>query len=102
MQKAKIRLTGTDPHDLDDVAGEIKKIALRTGVNFSGPIPIPTNTLEVTTRKSPDGEGTATFDNWELRVHKRLIELEADERTMRQVMRISMPEDVNIEIELLS
>ncbi|MFQ6088413.1 MAG: 30S ribosomal protein S10 [Candidatus Methanofastidiosia archaeon] len=102
VQKARIRLAGTEPKKLDDVCAQVKKIAEKTGVDMSGPIPLPTKKLKVPTRKSPDGEGTATWDRWEMRIHKRLIEITADERTMRQVMRVRLPEGVNIEIELVS
>ena len=53
-------------------------------------------------RKSPDGEGTETWDHWEMRVHKRLIDLDADDRALRQLMRIQVPDGVNIEIVLRS
>ncbi|MCS7129949.1 MAG: 30S ribosomal protein S10, partial [Archaeoglobaceae archaeon] len=68
----------------------------------SGPIPLPTKRLVVPTRKAPDGEGSNTWDHWEMRVHKRLIDIAADERTLRQIMRIQVPRDVNIEIVLES
>ncbi|MGZ7043840.1 MAG: 30S ribosomal protein S10, partial [Methanobacterium sp.] len=54
------------------------------------------------TRKSPDGEGKATWEKWELRIHKRLVGIEADERAMRQVMKVNVPDNVSIEIELKS
>ncbi len=100
MQTARVRLSGTDPGAIDDITSEIKEIAERTGVQFSGPVPLPTRELEIPIRKSPDGEGTATWEHWEMRVHKRLIDLDADERTLRQLMRVQVPEDVSIEIEL--
>jgi small subunit ribosomal protein S10 len=100
MQKARIRLSGTSPELLDHVCEQVKSIADRTGVNLSGPVPLPTRKLRVPTRKSPDGEGTATWEHWEMRVHKRLIDLDADERALRQLMRIQVPKDINIEIVL--
>ncbi len=102
VQKARIRLAGTEPRKLDDVCDQVRKIAEKTGVDLSGPVPLPTKKLRVPTRKSPDGEGTATWERWEMRIHKRLIEIDADERTMRQIMRVRVPEGVNIEIELIS
>jgi small subunit ribosomal protein S10 len=102
LQRARIRLACTEPKKLDDVCDQVKKIAEKTGVNISGPMPLPTKKLKVPVRKSPDGEGTATWERWEMRIHKRLIELDADDRTMRQVMRVTIPEGVNIEIELIS
>jgi len=101
-QKARIRLTGTLPSTLDNVCEQVKNIAIKTGVNMAGPIPMPTKKLMVPTLKSPDGEGTSTWDHWEMRVHKRLIDLDADERALRQLMRIQVPKDISIEIVLTS
>lgn len=102
MQKARIRLSSTDQKKLDDVCRQIADIVERTGVNMSGPIPLPTRRIIIPTKKAPDGEGTITWDKWELRIHKRLIYMDADERAMRQIMRVQVPEDVTIEIELKS
>lgn len=99
-QKARIRLSGTSPVTLDGICTQVKDIAVRTGVNLSGPVPLPTKKLIVPTRKSPDGEGSETWDHWEMRVHKRLIDLDADERALRQLMRIQVPKDISIEIVL--
>jgi len=98
--KARISLTGTEPKKVDSVCAQIKQISERTGVDIRGPIPLPTRTLKVPVRKSPDGEGSETVDRWEMRVHKRLIYLDADERALRQLIRINVPDGVNIEIIL--
>jgi len=100
LQKARIRLSSVDAKKLDEVCKQIAGIAGRTGVKIVGPVPLPTRHIVVPTKKAPDGEGTITWDKWELRVHKRLIDMEADERAMRQIMRVQVPEDVHIEIEL--
>ncbi|HDI12546.1 MAG TPA: 30S ribosomal protein S10 [Hadesarchaea archaeon] len=102
MQKARIRLSSPDPKKLDEVCRHILGIAERVGIKISGPVPLPTRRIKIPTRKSPDGEGTATWDRWELRVHKRLIDMQADERALRQLMRVQVPEEVAIEIELKS
>jgi ribosomal protein S10 len=36
-----------------------------------------------------------------MRIHKRIVDVSADERVMRQLMRVRVPDDVYIEIELL-
>ena len=102
MQKARIKLSGPDHTKLEDVCNQMKEIASKTGVNMAGPIPLPTKRLKVPVRKSPSGDGTATWDHWEMRVHKRLIDLDADERALRQLMRIQVPKDISIEIVLTS
>ena len=55
VSKARIRLSGTDPGDLNSICDEISKIAEKTGVKLRGPIPLPTKRLVVPTRKSPCG-----------------------------------------------
>jgi small subunit ribosomal protein S10 len=101
-QRARISLSGTEPKKVDMVCNQIKAISQRTGVAIRGPIPLPTKRLVVPCRKSPDGEGSETWDRWEMRIHKRLIDLDADERALRQLMRIQVPDGVNIEIVLRS
>ncbi|MGQ9788815.1 MAG: 30S ribosomal protein S10 [Candidatus Hadarchaeaceae archaeon] len=100
MQKARIRLASVDPKKLEEVCKQIAGIADRVGVKISGPVPLPTRRIVVPTKKAPDGEGTITWDRWELRIHKRLIEMHADERALRQIMRVQVPEEVSIAIEL--
>ncbi|KUO42600.1 MAG: 30S ribosomal protein S10 [Candidatus Hadarchaeum yellowstonense] len=100
MQKARIRLASVDPKKLEEVCKQIVGIAERVGVKISGPIPLPTRRIVIPTKKAPDGEGTITWDRWELRIHKRLIDMQADERALRQIMRVQVPEEVSIAIEL--
>ena len=84
-QRARISLSGTDPAMVDSVCNQIKGISQRTGVAIRGPVPLPTKKLKVACR---------------MRIHKRLIDLDADERALRQLMRIQVPDGVNIEIVL--
>ena len=101
MQKARIKLASIDINKINEVCKYIKDIAEKTGVEMRGPIPLPTKKLKVTTRKSPDGEGKASWERYEMRIHKRLIDLAVDERALRLVMRVPIPEGLNIEIEMI-
>jgi len=101
MQKARIKLASTDINKINEVCQRINEIAEKTGVELRGPIPLPTKRLKLTTRKSPCGNGTATWERYEMRVHKRLIDLGVDERALRLVMRVPIPEGLNIEIEMM-
>ncbi len=104
MQIARIKLSGADPKQLDDICRQIKEIAEKSGTSVSGPIPLPTKKLKVTTLKTPCGDGTghgnATWDKWEMRIHKRVVDVGANERALRQIMRVQIPENVQIEIDL--
>ena len=101
VNKARIKLSSTKPHDLNSICSEIKEIANKAGVKIKGPVPLPTKRLAVPTRKSPCGEGTNTWDRWEMRIHKRLIDVDPNERFLKRLMRIKTPEEVYIEIELI-
>ena len=100
MEKARIVLIGKDPKQVDNVCNQIIEVTTKTGVGYAGPIPLPTKKMKITTRKSPDGEGTETWERWEMRIHKRLIDVDADERSLRQIMRVQVPDGMHIEIEL--
>ena len=101
MQKARIKIASTDIDKLNEVCNYIKDIVDKTGVEMRGPIPLPTKKLKITTRKAPSGEGKATWERYEMRIHKRLIDLGIDERALRLVMRVPIPEGLNIEIEMI-
>lgn len=101
MQKARIKLASIDINKVNETCEYIKDIADKTGVEIRGPIPLPTKKMKLTTRKSPCGDGTATWERYEMRVHKRLIDLGIDDRALRMVMRVPIPEGLNIEIEMI-
>ena len=101
MQKARLKIASTEINKVNEVCQYINDIVEKTGVVMRGPIPMPTKRLKLTTRKSPDGEGKASWERYEMRVHKRLIDLGVDERTLKLVMRVPIPEVLNIEIEMI-
>jgi small subunit ribosomal protein S10 len=100
MTKVRIKLNSTDIEMLNNICKSIEEIAKKSGITISGPVPLPTKKLKITTRKSPCGDGTATFDNFEMRIHKRLIDLPANERVLHSIMRLKVPKNVNIKIEM--
>jgi small subunit ribosomal protein S10 len=101
-QYARIKLTSSNLEELELLAREIKDITEKTGVKSKGPQPLPTKRLKITTRKAPTGEGTHTFDHWQLRIHRRILDIEPDDRTMKQITKLRIPEDVKIELTLTS
>ena len=100
MPKVRIKLDSIDINMLNNICDSIKELAKKSGIVISGQIPLPTKKLKVTTRKSPCGNGTATFDRYEMRIHKRLIDLPANEKVLHHIMRMKVPKSVNIKIEM--
>ena len=100
MSRVRIKLKSTNIDELNNLTGEISEIAKKAGVPISGPMPLPTKKMKITTRKSPCGDGTATFDNFEMRIHSRLIDIPADDRVLHAIMRLYIPRNVTIKIEM--
>ena len=53
---------------------------------MKGPIRMPTKILKITTRKTPCGEGSKTWDRYEMRIHKRVIDLHSAAETVKQIV----------------
>jgi small subunit ribosomal protein S10 len=100
MPKVRIKLNSTDIEMLNSICESIRDVAKKAGIAISGPVPLPTQRLKITTRKSPCGNGTEKFDNFEMRIHKRLIDLPANEKILHAIMKMQIPKSVNIKIEM--
>ncbi len=99
----RIEMVSTNPKSLDQVSRMFKDMAEKMGVRVKGPIPLPTKRLRIATLRNPSGEGTNRFDKYELRIHKRILDIpNPDERYIRSIMGISIPEDVKISIVMLT
>jgi ribosomal protein uS10 len=100
MQTARIKLTSTNYKTLEEIGNKIIDVAEKTGAKHSGKIPLPTKKLVVPTRKGPCGGGTESYEHWQMRIHKRIIDIQADERTLKRVLRVDIPDNVHLEIDL--
>ncbi|HDN17458.1 30S ribosomal protein S10 [Candidatus Bathyarchaeota archaeon ex4484_205] len=101
-QVARIKIASKNLQSLEQVVKEIREVADKSGVKIVGPIPLPTKRLKIATQKNPSGEGTITWDKFEVRIHKRLIYLDASRGVMKNLMRIRIPDDVYISLDLLN
>lgn len=100
MTVAVIKLSSMNAKDADTIMQAIKQIADSLNVKCKGPIALPTHNISQTVRKAPNAPGSHTYERWEMRVHKRLIQIDGSEQALRQVMRIHVPDTVHIEISL--
>ena len=92
---------GVDIEKLNEVIDRIKSISSSAGIPISGPIPLPTKKLKVTTRKTPCGEGKASWERYEMRVHKRLIDIHnSTPQTVDALMKLDLPAGIDIEIKV--
>jgi len=94
-------LSSTQLEALQSVCDQVMSVCKSQGIRKNGPIPLPTKRLHVPVLKAPSGQGTATWAKFEMRIHKRLFEIIANERSMHLIMKIQIPESVTVEIELM-
>lgn len=69
-------------------------------LRVKGPVRMPTKVLRITTRKSPCGEGSNTWDRFEMRIHKRLIDLHSPSEIVKQITSISIEPGVEVEVTI--
>ena len=100
LQKIRIKLKSYDHATLDQSAGEIVRTARRTGAVTSGPVPLPTRKTVYTVLRSPHVDKKSR-EQFEMRVHKRLIEIKSPtSKTVDELMKLDLPAGVDVEIKL--
>ena len=100
--RVRITLTSRNVAALEKVCAELKSGASKklSKEKVTGPVRMPTKTLHITTRKTPCGEGTKTWDRFELRIHKRIIDIRSSAEIVKQVTAITIDPSVQIEVSL--
>ena len=98
MYRIRITLTSRNVANLEKVCADLKRGAVEKRLKVSGPVRLPTKVLRLTTRKSPCGEGTNTWDRFEMRIHKRVIDLHSPSEIVKQITSISLEPGVDVEV----
>ena len=99
VQKIRIRLKAYDHYALDKLTEEISRTVQRTGARLVGPVPLPTKRTVYTVLRSPHVDKKSR-EQFETRVHKRLIEIyESTPQTVDALMKLDLPAGVDVEIK---
>eukprot|EP01138_Halocafeteria_seosinensis_P001160 gb/GECG01001186.1/.p1 GENE.gb/GECG01001186.1/~~gb/GECG01001186.1/.p1 ORF type:complete len:121 (+),score=13.17 gb/GECG01001186.1/:1-363(+) len=98
IHRIRITLTSRNVESVEKVCTELKRGAVDKGLKVAGPVRLPTKTLAITTRKSPCGEGTNTWDRFEMRIHKRLLDLHSPAEVVKQITQVTLEPDVDVEV----
>jgi small subunit ribosomal protein S20e len=95
---SRMTLRSKEVKPLEAACSEIVARAKNQTYKTTGPVRIPTKILRITTRKSPCGEGSKTWDRFELRIHKRVIDIWCPSSMVREItnFRIDAGVDVNL------
>ena len=98
--RIRIRLKAYDHQVIDQAAEKIVETVKRTGVEVSGPIPLPTE-KEIVTILRAVHKYKDSREQFERRTHKRLIDiLKPTQKTTEALTNLDLPAGVEIEIKL--
>jgi len=100
IHKIRITLSSLNVPSLEKVCTELIDKSKAKGLRVRGPIRMPTKTLRITTRKTPCGEGSKTWDRFQMRIHKRLIDLQSTSEVVKQITSINIEPDVDVEVTI--
>lgn len=76
----------------------MKKGAKDRDLKTAGPVRLPTKHLNITTRKSPCGEGTHSWDRFQMHIHKRIIDLLSSSDVVKQITAVTIEPGVDVEV----
>ncbi|KAL6767038.1 hypothetical protein ACKKBG_A38335 [Auxenochlorella protothecoides x Auxenochlorella symbiontica] len=100
IHRIRITLTSKNVTNLEKVCTDLVRGAKEKELKVKGPVRLPTKVLRITTRKSPCGEGTKTWDRFEMRIHKRLIDLHSPVEVVKQITSVSIEPGVEVEVTI--
>lgn len=97
IHRIRITLTSRNVKSLEKVCADLIRGAKEKNLKVKGPVRMPTKTLRITTRKTPCGEGSKTWDRFQMRIHKRLIDLHSPSEIVKQIASISLSQELSTE-----
>ncbi|SRR3990167_10587972 len=99
-QKIRVRIKSYDNKIIDSSARQIVETAERQGAQVIGPIPLPTEKRKHTVNSSTFVHKNSR-DQYEMRVHKRLIDIiNPTGKTIDALTNLNLPAGVDIEIKM--
>ncbi len=102
LSKIRITLTSRNVKNLEKFSNDLINRAKDKELRVKGPVRLPTYVLKITKRKTPCGEGSKTWDHFEMKIHKRLIDLNASSEIVKQITSISLEPGVEVEVTINS
>merc|ERR1711957_519633 len=100
VHKIRITITSKNCGAIERISNELVKAAKDKQLKVKGPVRMPTKTLRITTRKTPCGEGSKTWDRFQMRIHKRVIDLQSPTETVRQITQLSIDPGIDVEVTI--
>ena len=96
----KMILKSQETKNLDYVANNIVRMAKEKNFEVRGPKYMPSKHLSLTVRKSPCGEGTNTFDAYEMKIHTRIVVVKCPANSVSEITKFKIKPGVDINIKI--
>lgn len=97
--KIRIKIKAYDHQLVDDVSSKIVEVVKKCGVEFSGPIPLPTEKEIVTILRCPH-KYKYSREQFEMRTHKRIIDIyNPTQQVVNSLSTLDIPAGVDIRIK---
>ena len=100
MPTIRIILKSQETKNLEYVANTIVKLAKGQGFLVRGPKFMPNKHLSLTVRKSPCGEGTNTWDAYEMKIHTRIVDIKYSPNNVSEITKFKIKPGVDINIKI--
>ncbi|XP_063780927.1 small ribosomal subunit protein uS10-like [Pseudophryne corroboree] len=105
IHRIRITLTGRNVKSypnksLEKVCADLIRGAKEKNLKVKGPVCMPTKTMRITTRKTPCGEGSKMWDWFQMRIHKRLIDLHSPSEIVKPITSISIEPGVEVKVTI--
>merc|ERR1712117_587096 len=100
VHRIRIPLPSRNVKSLEKVCADLIHGAKERELKVKGPVRMPTRILRITTRKTPCGEGSKTWDRFQMRIHKRVIDLPSPSEIVKQITSISIEPGVEVEVTI--
>ncbi|XP_069345167.1 small ribosomal subunit protein uS10-like [Eulemur rufifrons] len=100
IHRIRITLISRKVKSLKKVCADLIRGAKEKNLKVKGPVQMPANTLRITTRKTACGEGSKTWDRFQMRIHKRRIDLHSPPKIVKGITSISIEPGVEVEVTI--
>nr|XP_058153996.1 small ribosomal subunit protein uS10-like [Dasypus novemcinctus] len=98
IHRIRITLARRDMKSLEKVCADMIRGTKEKNLKVKRLVQMHTKTLRITTRKTPCGEGSKTWDCFQIRIHKRLNDLPSPSETVREITSISIEPGAEVEV----
>lgn len=98
--RMRVKIKAYDHRVIDQSARKIVETAERSGASVTGPVPLPTEIRKVTVNRSTF-KHKKSRDQYEMRVHKRLIDVtDPTPKTIELMTNLDLPTGVDVEVKM--